>query len=69
MRVAHLHPAYSFDCEECGEENFIRCVRPSFSEEEIAELKEELSEEGEFLLVPSEAICKKCGTKYSTIPD
>lgn len=72
MRIANLHPAYVFDCEECGKENLIRCVRPSFSNEELEELKEELSsigEEGEFLLVPSEAICKNCGTKYSTVPD
>lgn len=65
-----LHPAHVWDCENCGLENFCRSVRPSLTEEEVEELRDEHGiqpfDTGEFLTAPNVVICRYCGHKFET---
>lgn len=70
---AQMHPAYMWDCEECGGENFERAMRPCLSEEEIAELRDEHGvqpwEEGELLTYPDSVTCRHCQSTFETEHD
>ena len=73
MEEAYLHPAYVWDCDACGHENFVRAVRMEMDEDDKEALKEEYGvdpdEEGEFLGTPDEVECENCGTEYECRDD
>lgn len=74
MNSTELRPAYTWDCDECGIENFERTI--SISLEELSEegrsqfteeqLEEFLTEEGTFNSMPDTVKCKNCKTEYIT---
>ena len=70
-QMVELRPAYAWDCPECDEENFARAIVPEFSEEELAELREEYGveawEEGDFLMMPKKVACTNCKMSFSTV--
>lgn len=65
-----LNPAYVWDCDECGLENFTRARRFEASPEELQEMRDEHGveawDEGEFLVAPRAVKCGHCGTTYDT---
>ena len=68
-----LRPAWSFNCEECGKENFVSGVVVELSPEEMQELREEHGvspdEEGEFMQQPTEVVCQFCGEWFEVGED
>ncbi len=68
--IVELHPAWVWDCDGCGTENFERSVVGYMSEEELQEMKEdhgiEVWECGGFHTMPEVVTCKACGRFYST---
>lgn len=74
MKTIELHPAYSWDCDECGIENFERTVvipleeltdeeREQFSAKDLESF---LSEDGTFQSMPNHVKCYNCETEYKT---
>ncbi|RIK84349.1 MAG: hypothetical protein DCC68_01320 [Planctomycetota bacterium] len=65
-----LRPAYAWDCEECGRENFSRSLIPEFSEEDLQELRDEHGvqpwETGAFVSMPESVKCPHCGAVFGT---
>lgn len=68
LEAVELHNAYFWDCPSCGQENFGRLIRPEFSEDELAEMREDWGvqpwESGEFLLRPKSVECSRCGEGF-----
>jgi len=66
--MVELHPAFFWDCPECGVENFCRGIVPEFSEEERAELREEHGvnpwEQGSFVMQPEVVTCAECKAAF-----
>jgi hypothetical protein len=66
-----LRPAYAWDCEECGRENFVNGLIPCFSDEELAELRDERGiepeAEGAFIAMPKSVVCAHCDTEFPTV--
>ena len=66
-----LHPAYMFDCDNCGRENFVRAVLPEMSPEDEQRLREdegvESYEEGHWVTYPDKVECFHCGADFETI--
>jgi hypothetical protein len=66
-----LIPAFSWDCPDCGRENFERAVVSELSAEEMSVLRLQHGvdplQEGHFLTSPSEVACKHCGREYETV--
>lgn len=73
MQKVWLHPAFVWDCEECGRENFCRAVRADCDEETLAFAKERIGvapdEEGEFLQAPTHVTCAHCGITFDAADD
>ena len=73
MVKIELHPAYAWDCDACGRENFVRGLVAEMSEEELAEARERFGleswEMGGFLRVPVVVVCQFCGADFETVPD
>ena len=73
MQVAKLHPACVWDCENCGTENWVRCFRPTFTEEDKQELAEHFEEEdidpNDVVMLPETVVCKECGAEYDPEED
>jgi hypothetical protein len=71
VRTTELHPAFSWDCDDCGAENFARCIVPEMSDEDLKELREDHGiqpwETGDLLMMPTEVTCSKCGAAYATL--
>ncbi len=69
MRVV-LNPAYVWDCEQCGQENFARGIVWEGSPEDVAEMRDahgvQPCEEGEFFSAPDEVTCAHCCQKFET---
>jgi len=67
-----LHPAFVWDCPECGTEHFERAVVPEMSDEERRELQDEHGvqpwDEGDFLMMPMKVACPRCGRAFDTVP-
>lgn len=65
-----MRPAYAWDCEECGRENFERAAVREFSPEELQELRDEHGvqpwEAGEFVGMPESVKCQHCGAVFQT---
>lgn len=66
-----IHPAFVWDCPECGRELFGRMIVHELSDEKLAELKEDHGvepwEEGNFVMAPKSVICPHCNLKFTTI--
>lgn len=68
-RSVELHPAFRFDCDECGRESFVRARVIEFEAldpEERAEIAGEVVDEteGQFLTMPTSVACLHCGAKF-----
>lgn len=66
-----LHPAYVWDCDACGVENFCRSVALELDPEEEKELREEHGiepwDQGDWCMAPKVVTCRECGAEYSTL--
>jgi hypothetical protein len=69
-KKVELRPAYVFDCDECGRENFVRGIVPEFSEEELAEIRLEQGiepwEMGDFVTMPEVVKCQHCNAVFES---
>lgn len=69
MPTVELIPAYVYDCNACGRENFVRSVQVH-DPDDLAELREQFGiEEDEtvdFCTRPKEVTCGHCGAEYET---
>ena len=69
--TVEVRPAYAWDCNECGHENYERAIVYEFSPEELADTTGELSPEGavtgEWISHPDEVKCRACGREYTVI--
>lgn len=67
---AELHPAFVWDCEKCGEENFCRSIVKEISAEEQAEIAEHygLDDDGPLRIMtaahPEFVTCEHCEAEY-----
>jgi hypothetical protein len=70
-RNAELHPAYVWDCEDCGSENFQRAIVRCMTEEEKEEIRQDAGLESAANIrcagVPVNVICKACGSKFVSV--
>lgn len=70
MESIELRPAFAYDCEYCGKENFVNGIVLDLSKEESEELKEEYGieeyEQGNWMSMPKNVICKYCKTNFLT---
>ena len=68
MAKAALHPAWVWDCPECGEENFARATVYDVSDEEIQDMRDRLEmdddESGFYQSCPIEVECYSCGEVF-----
>jgi predicted nucleic acid-binding Zn ribbon protein len=68
-----LHPAFVFDCDECGRENFVREIVEEHDEETDSELRSEHSiepyEEGHWVLTPTTVTCQHCNADFDVVFD
>ena len=65
--LIEIHPAYVFDCDECGKENFFRAVNMESNNFELDEEQKEMSEDGwEFkaVYVPEFVECEFCKARF-----
>lgn len=73
MEPVELHPAFVWDCEECGLQNFELAIRVELSPEEMAEMREEQGIDpdwqGDWLSAPSEVTCRHCGKAFEALDD
>ena len=71
--IIELHPAFVYDCDNCGRENFVRAVRIEADEETMQELREEHGIEaydvGDWCQAPVTVKCAYCNTEYETVGD
>ncbi len=69
--AVELRPAFVWDCPECGEELFVRGLVPEMSEEDLQELRDEQGvqpwELGDFVMMPENVQCRKCGASFCTL--
>jgi hypothetical protein len=65
-----LHPAYFWDCPECGRENFSRGIVPEMSDTDRDELRNDYGvqpwEEGDFVMMPDSVECQYCHAVFAT---
>lgn len=68
-KTVELRPAYAWDCDECGRENFARAVVPELSPDELEELRSEHGidpwDAGDFVTMPSRVECTYCGAVFA----
>tara|TARA_R110000868_G_scaffold290125_1_gene550349 strand:- start:60 stop:281 length:222 start_codon:yes stop_codon:yes gene_type:complete len=68
LPTVQLNIAWMWDCEDCGRENFERTFVPEVNPERMAELAEEIGDDGETMLCafPFEVVCEHCGSEFET---
>ena len=70
-KPAVLFPAFVWDCDKCGVENFARTVVPHFTQEDLDEMRLKHGvdplEEGNWLMSPTKVTCEGCGTKFDVV--
>lgn len=75
MKV-ELKPVWSWDCEECGRENFARSFTTEMHVDEVREMMSEENEDEDdediicgILIehIPDEVTCKHCGAMFETL--
>lgn len=68
-KEVELHPCYSWDCDECGRQNYARPVVGDFDAATFDELRTEHGiepwETGLWLVVPDEVQCRHCNSKFT----
>jgi uncharacterized Zn finger protein len=68
-----LHPAFVYDCDECGRENFVRSIVGEFDEETLDEMREDHGiteyEAGDWHSAPRTVKCQFCGSVFATYCD
>lgn len=66
-----LHPAYVWDCNECGTENFERAIVPDMSPDDLEALRHDHGLQpwdlGNFQMMPDTVDCSECGASYRTV--
>jgi len=70
MKTVEVQLAFSFQCPECGRENFVRSVMHEFTPDEQKEMAEDLGEKpqtGHWLTHPEHVLCGKCGSQFVAI--
>lgn len=67
--MVELRPAYSWDCPDCGRENFVRGLVPEFSDEDLQDLRDNHGlqpwDTGDFVMMPQSVQCKHCRSVFS----
>lgn len=80
LHRANLHPAFSWDCEECGELNFCRAITREVTDDATDEMQQAIREScgledweelpdcvaGLWLTIPNTVVCSRCGERYAT---
>jgi transcription elongation factor Elf1 len=69
-KTVEVRLAFSFDCPECGQENFVRSVLHEFSPDEQRELAEDIGEKpqtGSWITHPEQVICGNCKAEFRAI--
>ena len=68
MRTVELRPAHTWDCDECGRENFCRGIVAELTPEEKAEIADAGGsiETGHWLTAPEAVECAHCGAAFRT---
>jgi len=72
MEKVELHPAHTWDCPDCGKENFCRGVTVEMTEEDIAGQIEMYGGEpedwrtGHWITKPDIVTCVHCGVEFET---
>jgi hypothetical protein len=68
VKRIELRPAFTWDCDDCGQENFVRGVVPEMSEEDHKFMMEEHGlmpwECGDFITNPAIVTCCHCQTEF-----
>jgi hypothetical protein len=71
MMSVELRPAYAWDCDECGRENFSNGIVAELSNEERDELRIEHGLEeattGDWMMMPKQVTCVYCGSTFSVL--
>lgn len=79
LPLIEVHPAYMFDCNECGAENFIRAISAAMTSEEAEEMLKGIGMLDEHEDVPDQMFvmglktcpravqCKDCGARYIVV--
>lgn len=69
MKSIELHPAYRWDCDDCGRENFVRGFIASLPDDEMSQMKEAcgIPEEDhcEWIARPTRVTCIHCKATFS----
>lgn len=68
MKSVELLPAHLWICDECGRDNFVRCLEIDPESDRARSLAEEFGVEftdGHFLAAPTEVECFHCGACFS----
>lgn len=72
-RTIELHPAFVWDCDDCGRENFVRSIVGEFDAETMQEMRDDHGiteyESGEWHTAPSSVKCQHCESVFSTLFD
>ena len=70
FEIVELHPAFYWDCNACGRENFVRAILQEFTDEELKELRETEGiipgETGNFQKRIEEVTCQFCKEDFRT---
>lgn len=70
MIQIELHPAFVWDCDECGRQNFERAIIPPFQskadEEYVRQILDITPEEGFPVMAPFNVSCRKCEARFET---
>jgi hypothetical protein len=65
-----LHPAFVWDCDDCGRENFERSIVGDFDEETLQQMRDEHGiqpwEAGDLHTAPTVVTCRHCGSVFGT---
>lgn len=77
MTRIELHPAYCWDCDACGRQNFLRAVNRDATPEEMLRQSgilidagiiepemDEVLEGVQFQQTPRDVTCEHCGTRF-----
>ena len=70
MKQIELRTAYTYDCDDCGRENFVRAAVHELSADEKYEMAVEhgdfSGESGQWVTIPEEVTCSFCGSRFTT---
>ena len=68
METVELRPAYTWDCNACGQENFARAIVIEMSVEDARKIREDVfgdpEDKGFFFGVPKCVACVACGEVF-----